>query len=601
MKLQCSWCQKLALNHPGSAQSTDWTKRVAFSALIRGKHEGCAGCRLICELLPLLNDYYTGPDDASKLSVRRVDHYFAVEIRITSKEGTRQRMWIGDFELCKTNGRCHFNWIFVKQAQFANDYHLLDGPAPWSCVQDEIEVPAYRHLEPGSDKSYDLIASWYATCRQNHDVCSMRRATEGPTRLLNIGSGPTCSSTTIRLEECDPSTPPEFIALSHCWGCGDDQPLVTLQENVKIHKTGIEITSLPRTFRDAVAVSRRLGEQYLWINSLCIIQDDDQDKACEIPRMLAIYEGAALTISAMSARDGRGGCWIPRKSIFELPLDDYGKSARLAFHRSEELAFQHVSFLSSHLDKDLDTQYPLATRKWALQERVLSRRILHFTAQDLVWECRHSARCACGTLDILYPDHLQQNTFEVLTNQNADCPDQIFCWMNIVKSYSHADLTNETDLFPALAGLASAFFCKTLGPYCAGLWEVSLPVALCWYTRQVEADEATHCRPSVYVAPTWSWGSIQGALCFDALDNIDTYLDENGFRPVARCISVVCEPMDHRNPFGQIKSGRLKIRAMVAVTPPGSVATRTIAGFEGASSESTRWAIFHGGRSVSLH
>jgi hypothetical protein len=218
--------------------------------------------------------------------------------------------------------------------------------------------------------------------------------------------------------------------------------------------------------------------------------------------MQVIYEGAALTIPAMSAHDGRRGCWIPRKRVFDLPLEN-GRSTRLACHRPLELASQHASFLSSQPDTDLDTQYPLATRKWALQERYLSRRILCFTAQDLIWECRHNARCACGTLNILYPDHIQQNIFKVLSDEGAKCFYVIFEWMELIMAFSQADLSDETDVFPALAGIASAFSRKGLKTYCAGLWEVSLLVALCWYTSQVESEEATHFRPSKFVAPKW--------------------------------------------------------------------------------------------------
>jgi len=295
--------------------------------------------------------------------------------------------------------------------------------------------------------------------------------------------------------------------------------------------------------------------------------------------MQAIYEGATLTISAMSARDGRGGCWIPRKLVFELPLEN-GRSIRLAFHRPLELGFQHASFLSSQDHSDLDTQYPLATRKWALQERVLSRRITHFTAQDLIWEFRHVARCACGTVDVLYPDYTQRNTFELLSDEDAVEFYVIFAWMELVMAYSYADLSDETDLFPALAGLASAFSKKGLGIYCAGLWEKSLPESLCWYTRQAESEDATHFRPSRYVAPTWSWGSVQGALCFDALDNVD--LDLESFRVVSELISVVCNTAN-QGEFGHIQSeSRLKIRTLVCNLPPGSVTATTISGLEGA-------------------
>jgi hypothetical protein len=459
---------------------------------------------------------------------------------------------------------------------------VLDESVPWSFIQNEIEIPKHRRIEPESEKAYDLIASWYATCRLEHDVCDARKHTRGPRRLLYIGQESMGSSDTIRLVECDITAPPGYIALSHSWGSGEHKPLETRKHNIEEHKIGIQTVALSRTFRDAVAVGRRLGEKYLWIDSLCTVQDDGQDRASDISRMQAIYEGAALTISAMSARDGRGGCWIPRKRVFDLPLEN-GRSIRLAFHRRIEWAFQHASFLSSQDYSDLDTQYPLATRKWALQERVLSRRILHFTTQDLIWECRHVARCACGIVDVLYSDHTQRKTFELLSDEDADEFYVIFAWMELVMAYSYADLSDETlsdetDVFPVLAGLASVFSKKGLGTYCAGLWENSLPEALCWYTRQVESEEATHSRPSRYVAPTWSWGSVQGALCFDALDNVDS--DPESFEVVSELISVVCDTAN-QGEFGHIQSqSRLKICTLVCILPSGSVTATTILGLE---------------------
>jgi hypothetical protein len=190
----------------------------------------------------------------------------------------------------------------------------------------------------------------------------VRKHPGGPRRLLHIGQESIGSSDTIRLVECNVTALPDFIALSHSWDPGEHKPLKTVKDNIQKHKIGIKTAALSRTFRDAVAVGRRLGEKYLWIDSLCTVQDDEQDRAGEISRMQAIYEGAVLTISSMSARDGHGGCWIPRKRVFDLPLEN-GRSIRLAFHRPLELGFQHASFLSSQDYSDLDTQYPLATRK----------------------------------------------------------------------------------------------------------------------------------------------------------------------------------------------------------------------------------------------
>lgn len=232
-----------------------------------------------------------------------------------------------------------------------------------------LEIPLHRSLEPGSEEAYDLIATWCTACRREHDVCNARSQTEGPRRLLYIGRESPGSLDTVRLVECDVTLPPDYIALSHAWGLGKHRPLETVGDNFEEHKTEIKTDALSRTFRDAIAVCRRLGEKFLWIDSLCIIQDDDGDKAREIPRMHEIYGGAVLTISAMSAHDGRGGCWIPKKRVFGLPLEN-GTSTRLAFHRSLEPDFQHTSFVGSQFDTeydaDLESQYPLATRKWAL-------------------------------------------------------------------------------------------------------------------------------------------------------------------------------------------------------------------------------------------
>lgn len=194
----------------------------------------------------------------------------------------------------------------------------------------------------------------------------------------------------VKLVTCDQGIPPSYVALSHCWGKSNH--LQTTLDNLDEHTAGINIASLSRTFRDAIAICQHLNESYLWIDSLCIIQDDHQGKAAEMERMQSIYAGASLTISAMSAKDGRGGCWIPRERVFEIPVDDV-RSAELVFRRVHETPSEHASFLTGFPDGVLYSEYPLATRKWALQERLLSQRIIHLTASELVWECQMYTSC----------------------------------------------------------------------------------------------------------------------------------------------------------------------------------------------------------------
>jgi hypothetical protein len=139
---------------------------------------------------------------------------------------------------------------------------VLDESVPWSFIQDEIETPAHRDIEPESEKAYDLIASWYTTCRLEHDICNARKHPGGPRRLLYIGQESMSSSDTIRLVECDVTAPPDYIALSHSWGPVEHKPLETVKNNIDEHKIGIQTVALSRTFRDAVAVGGCLGENY---------------------------------------------------------------------------------------------------------------------------------------------------------------------------------------------------------------------------------------------------------------------------------------------------------------------------------------------------
>jgi hypothetical protein len=493
-------------------------------------------------------------------------------------------------------------------------------------VQDKIQLPTHRNSQPASEEAYDQIRSWYDTCRDCHDLCNERSFGQGPTRLLFIDRQSTDVANMVRLVECDEGVPPSYVALSHCWGKSNH--LQTTLDNVNEHTAGTDVASLSCTFRDAIFICQHLDESYLWIDSLCIIQDDHACKAAEMERMQSIYEGASLTISAMSARDGRGGCWIPRERVFEIPIDDV-QSAELVFRRVHKTPLEHASFLTEFPDDVLETQYPLATRKWALQERLLSQRIIHLTASELVWECQMRTSCECRILDDLDPGFsTHQRVREALRRPSQDRHELIYEWMKLLKSYSRGELTRETDALPAIAGLASKLYYKDLGEYFLGLWVEELPITLCWFSRPPDegATAARNKRPLAYepyVAPSWSWASVQGPLCFNAWDDFgtdsaartqrkesdcrgrcvrrwrdDTSLqfplsrcaddpdpytsDGDGLEIVARLVSLPPrrDPFDSPE-FGRIEHGVLSMSTRTCVVGPKSVSKNCIVGFEG--------------------
>lgn len=221
----------------------------------------------------------------------------------------------------------------------------------------------------GSQGSLKLVASWFKTCQHSHAECQMTfdgtRLEDNPllpTRSLYVGS---VDSDVVKLTETC-SLRGKWAALSHCWG--SRQPIQTTHKNLQKNKEGILLSLLPATFRDAVQVTRALGLDYLWIDSLCIIQDDANDWDKEAPRMGQVYEHADIVIVAAWAENAGQGCFTnltPENPIVDLPYYKGGMKSGRVFATTQQYSF-------------LDTR-PLCNRAWTIQERVLSRRAIYYT------------------------------------------------------------------------------------------------------------------------------------------------------------------------------------------------------------------------------
>lgn len=155
-------------------------------------------------------------------------------------------------------------------------------------------------LEPESEEFSKMISTWIKDCQENHSACKFGTSPGTlPTRVIDVGSPD--GRTEPRLRKSD-GEPGDYIALSHCWG--GKQPLITTKENKCSMKTCIPWAKLPNTFQDAISVTRRLGLRYIWIDSLCIVQDDAEDWEREAAKMALIFEAAYLTVAATAATNG---------------------------------------------------------------------------------------------------------------------------------------------------------------------------------------------------------------------------------------------------------------------------------------------------------
>jgi hypothetical protein len=160
-----------------------------------------------------------------------------------------------------------------------------------------------------------LSASWLEDCRSGHEACTSTMSGEIitefdnpalPSRVLDLGHKDT--GYYVRLLETNREHG-QYCALSHCWGRLDKRPIVTTRCTLGDHTRSIEFKELPKTFQDAVTVTRGIGVRYLWIDSLCIVQDDTDDWEKEAGK---IYERAILTIAASGAQDSTKGCFISK-------------------------------------------------------------------------------------------------------------------------------------------------------------------------------------------------------------------------------------------------------------------------------------------------
>jgi hypothetical protein len=225
------------------------------------------------------------------------------------------------------------------------------------------------------------LNEWIKVCDSNHDTCKRdneKHVLTIPTRLIEISEK---VGEPVRLVDSTSIKPSRYVALSHCWGPPtDNEKVCTLKNNIKRFQQCIDFVSLPRTFRDTVTITRGLGIKYIWIDSLCIIQDDEEDWERESGRMDLVFSDAYCTIGASSASSSLEGFLEYRKprTCVQLQTGSIG-----TFYVCEA-----IDDFRKHVELG-----ELNRRGWVLQERALSRRSIYFTSTQVYWECGKGVQC----------------------------------------------------------------------------------------------------------------------------------------------------------------------------------------------------------------
>jgi len=449
----------------------------------------------------------------------------------------------------------HYNLIALYHLSLAEltQTQPSDTFNPFPCFLEE------RKLIPGdtaSDDSFQTIKLWIENCTTNHKKCGSGDEQPLPTRVLDLGAGnPGPDTDTIRLFLTE-NQPARYACLSYCWG-NPEGIVKTTKESLGRHCGGISVLNLPKTFRDTITVARKLGLRYLWIDSLCIIQNDLADWERESSRMADVYQNSYVTIAAAKSSDVQGGLFSvasPAHSVHSLSYVDANGTPATVYTR---WALPH-SFGWTDIK---NMEFPLYGRGWTYQERLLAPRVLSFGPHELIMECVSFSVCECSkeqdSSDSKY--RFPKLMFGEMNHQPMDLPSKgSDSWNNIVETYSQLALTVESDKLSAISGIAKAVQQHTGSFYAAGLWSSHLPRGLGWGKHQ-----SAQKRPSQWRAPTWSWASVDGPVGFV---EADWHESEN----LADVIDVKCERLS-KDTTGQLKSGYLTLLCTPIIYAPAQM------------------------------
>ena len=356
-----------------------------------------------------------------------------------------------------------------------------------------------------SPSTWATAKLWIENCIGRHERCSMARVANArlPTRLIYTGTGPEIRPRLVDGADLPESTP--YVTLSHRWG---NQKFLTLTTDTKnIFYRSVPAGALTPTFKDAMAAALRLGYHYIWIDSLCIVQDSADDWAAESKRMGEYYSNSTCNLAASAASETDGGsCFTDRDPLAAQPC-----IVRETWtNTSPQLTF----YVHDSLDQFGSAVFgcELGRRGWVIQENLLAPRTLYFGHDQVFWDCLGHRACEAYPALWIGQSYLNKmgRMAEDMYSNNCILESQLsnfLRWETLVQEYSSCSLTfPEKDKLVALSGIAKAF--GDPADYLAGLWPDNLGILLLWEPSKGATPHKS------FIAPSWSWASMNGGVEF---------------------------------------------------------------------------------------
>ena len=404
-----------------------------------------------------------------------------------------------------------------------------------------------------------------------------------PRRVIEVSP---CESTPCCLYQSQEGERAEYAALSYCWGAGAQQ-VTTTSSNITDHFTALP-NGLGRTILDAIYVCRKIGIRFLWVDALCIIQDDDDDKLDQIARMGSIYKCSTLTIVAACAEKVTDG--FLRTDFLEWEASQSMPRPESLPHLKLPVFINESAFGTTYLRlENLDTTYapeePVFKRGWTFQELMLSPRALIFDSRHITLKSPGFAfkplvethvpfQTECPELPAAVFDKIDEKS-DFRTSKKSNIRslayEQYRIWSQVIEEYSGRNFTFFTDRLPALAGLASELARVWDDIYLAGLWRRTVIQHLAWHmsshgsqrwnglSKDVNRTKRSGC-------PSWSWVAVPYPITLSSM--MSRSVD-------AKLVSHDVQLASQESPFGQVKSARISLDARIVSVAEVSQAMRS--------------------------
>ena len=505
---------------------------LSLGHLVNGQEDGCPVCALKTLAVQKLHIGTVQP--AKRIYITVQANY--IEVLPVSERYENRPSAVGTKNIRQIE-------IFTMEGSQSCSYPFVGVRREYGRARQDIYAP--------------VLSGWLQRCEGDHVDCKIEIGPL-PTRVLDVNDG---SSNILQLY-LSRGERERYCALSHCWG--GSVPIRTTGDSLGDRLRGIHLHDMPKTFQDAVSVTRVLGVRYLWIDSLYIIQDNKDGWEIESGNMASIHHGAYLFIGADMAANSESGFLkgtysSQSRSVHIARVENDDSSTADVYARFRRGHGDICSPFSAVNPKDKN---PLATRGWTLQEQLLSSRMVHFNKDELVWECRTAMYCECMEDDIeaAKPWHKTIPEAQVVHGNFRR-------WHELASHYHTRYLTYATDFLPALSGIATYLQDFGAGEYLAGIWKRNLPQDLLWSTPSFW-HRYERVRP--YRAPTWSWASLVEVKRDESrngsrLDFLCEDDDRNEcFRvvPMCRITDIKCTPAG-KDPNGSVASGYVMIEGKV--------------------------------------